>query len=261
MDKRLLMIGKYHVRIFWSGRGDSPERLGYKTFLFLTALAGVHPDLAGCRAADARGRPRTGDAGSSESAWSCTEALLRATVLWKSGQEQRTSYTPRFVVERDGARVALLSMSVGIEPLDIGPVFAPNRLDLQVSAAALDPKTGPAALENMLRVAVAVFQPEWGHAGTESQPAEPISLFSDGAPGVGWMTYLSAAYPPLPTAFPSPSAAFPVASFGTLIVAHPGLFDPRDPAHSAAVNAIRDVLGEAEVLLPFAAVARKGVSA
>jgi hypothetical protein len=235
----------HHVRMFWSGRADSVDRLGYHTYLLLTAFAGVQPLLAGFRRADRKGRT---SAAPLDSQMACTEALEEARVVWRSGSEERTSYTPSFILRRDGALVARLSLTLGIEPLDLGPIFAPNKVDLEVRG--LDPRTGRALLEDALRAAVAVFRPDWGHAGAAAHPPAPIALFSDGAPTVGWMTYLSRAYPRLPATLPSPAVASAVADFGTVVVAHPKLFDPADPAHVAAVDATARALRDARVLVP-----------
>lgn len=55
-----------------------------------------------------------------------------------------------------------------------------------------------------------------GYAGTEAVPQAPLPIFSDGAPVVGWMTYLRAAYPAIPQALPAPAVGYLVGSLGTL---------------------------------------------
>jgi hypothetical protein len=112
-----------------------------------------------------------------------------------------------------------------------------------------DERASRAVLEGVLRIAVKVFRPDWAFAGTDEVPLAPQALFSEGEPCVGWMTYLRAAFPEVPRTLPQPSVVYPLDGLGTLIVAHPELFDDRDPGHRAAMARVREVLVQAKVLV------------
>ena len=97
-------------------------------------------------------------------------------------------------------------LTCGIERLNLGPIYTPNRLDVLVRRDAGEELTSAAALEAVLRAAIDAFRPDWGFAGVEGVPAVPLPVFSDGTPAVGWMTFLSWKYPPVPAA-PPPKAS------------------------------------------------------
>jgi hypothetical protein len=238
------MANHYRVQLYWSGRDDAPGDLARQIAAFLRALGSAHKDLAGWLVKGERG-PVPAD---SEAA--CLAALSRHRVAWATGETQRTSYQPRFFLERAASSPAEISVTCGIPRLDLGPIFTPNRLEMLVRADAGKERVSRAALEVALRAAVAAFRPDWGFAGTDETPTPPLPVFSDGTPVVGWMLYLSAAYPPLPAALPKPAVVYSMLPHGALIVAHPELFDAQDPAHREAVARVDEALRAAEVLVP-----------
>jgi hypothetical protein len=239
------MATGYRVQVYWSGRAEPPARLAQQIFVFLTALPSVHEGLTGWHFEEVS----TGKMVPVDSPSACQRALEDAAVEWTMGGRKSTSYAPRLFVGRADAPAVEIQVTCGIEPLPIGPVFVPNRLSLVVRELGGEERVSAAVVENVLRAAIAMFRPDFGHAGSESmpQPAEPI--FSDGTPVVGWLTYLSSAYPSLPSALPAPAALSRVAGLGTLVVARPELFVDGDEEHLAPVEAVRAALEAAGVLV------------
>jgi hypothetical protein len=72
--------------------------------------------------------------------------------------------------------------------------------------------------------------------------------FANGTPVVGWLTFLSRDYPPLPAVLPEPAVARS-ADKGTILSAHPTRPDEQ------AIERLRAALDEAKVLV--AAIALK----
>jgi hypothetical protein len=240
------MANQYRVQLYWPGRDDAPGELAGQIAAFLSALGSVHKDLAGWHfAGDGAGAPVPVD-----SPAACLAALERHRIAWTTGKVRRIAYGPRFFLEREVASPAAITVTCGIPRLDLGPIFTPNRLEMLVRADAGEARASRPVLEAALRAAVAAFRPDFGFAGTEGTPAPPLPVFSDGTPVVGWMTYLSAAYPPLPAALPKPAVVVPMLPHGALIVAHPELFQERDPAHREAIARVDEALRAAEVLVP-----------
>jgi hypothetical protein len=172
------------------------------------------------------------------------EVLAARTIRWRTGDVARVSYAARL---ESAEALATLEVTSGIEPLGVDRAFTPNRAELVV-----DPRKavlGTSHYTGMLGALVAAFTPLFGFAGGMRLPARPTAIFSDGAPPVGWLTFLSRAYPSLPPELPHPAKAFAL-HHGLLVMAHPEVFDEQSPAHTAAVAAVASVLGAAGVLLP-----------
>ncbi len=235
----------FRIHAAWSPRSDSLDRVAQQCVLLMTALGSVHPALAGWQAERAKGgRVPVGDLQAS------LRTLEESAVKWTLGTETRTAHRPRFFTPPGGPVTAELTISSGATPLPLARLFAPNRLDLVIGGAVGDASTGPATIENALRAAVAVFRPDHGHAGTPTFPSPSASLFSDGRPAVGWMTYLSRAYPAVPPVLPRPATAEAVAHLGTLLIAHAELATDDDALQRAAVERLRATLDAAGVLVP-----------
>jgi hypothetical protein len=246
------MANHYRVQLYWSGRDDAPSDISRQIAAFLGTLGSAMPAFAGFRFTGERAAPAL----PADSPAACLAALEAHRIAWATGKERRIGYRPRFFLEREAASPAAITITCGIPRLDLGPIFTPNRLEMLVRADAGDERAGRPALEAALRAAVAAFQPDWGFAGTDGTPSPPLPVFSDGAPVVGWMTYLSASYPPLPAALPKPAVVYPLLPHGALIVAHPDLFQERDPAHRDAMARVEEALRAAEVLVPAHALRR-----
>lgn len=239
------MSSHYRVQIYWPGRTDTVRMMAAQIATFLKDIAPLHPGLARFGYENAQGKltPVTSDD-------DCAAAIEQRTVRWKTGDVLRTSYEPRFFVDRKAGAPVSLTITCGIEPMGLDPMFVPNRLELLMRADLGDERASRPVLEALMRSAIGVFRPDFGFVGTESIPGAPVAAFSNGTPVVGWMTYLRAAFPPVPRTFPAPTVAYPVKDLGTLIVAHPELFHEADPAQRAAMERVREVLKAAEVLVP-----------
>lgn len=236
----------HRIQLFWPGRTDGVPLMGRQIARFLADAAALHPKLGGFLFAP-QGVAAPLPASSPEA---CEEALRRSADTWFTGEIERVSYAPRFFLERSFAPPLEVTVTCGIEPLNLGPIFTPNRLDLRVSADLGDERCTRPVLEGLLRAAVLAFRPDFAFAGSESIPQAPLAIFSDGAPAVGWMTYLRHGFPEIPRSLPHPAVAYPLAPLGTLLVAHPEPFDERSPTHRAAVERVREVLVASKVLVP-----------
>jgi hypothetical protein len=251
--------------------------MAQQIFVLLTALSAVHEALSGW-CFEEKG---TGKSVPLDSPLRCQEALAQGAVEWRLGREKRTAYQVHGYIGKPTSPDVEVRVTCGVEPLPLAGVFAPNRLEVLVAAReggggaggspALvvggngspsdnRPLASRAVLENVLRAAVAMFRPDFGHVGTEAfpRPAQPLS--SDGAPVVGWMTYLSAAYPSLPQPPPAPAKVLEVAGLGTLLVAAPELFVDGNDKHLAAVRAVQEALQAAEALVPVHRLARSAAA-
>lgn len=240
MDKR------YRVYLAWRGREDDLRDMSRQTAGFLAALGALHPRLKGFKFVDKPSGKETAASGND----GCQRALEAYRVDWATGETQRVAYQPRFFVERKAAPPVEIHLTCGIERLNLGPIYTPNRLDLLIRRDVPDELASPAVLEGIVRAGVEAFKPDWGFAGVEGIPEPPLAVFSDGAPSVGWMTFLSWRYPAIPAALPTPAVTHVLARRGTLIVAHPDLFDEHDPAHREAVEKVRQALDAAGVRVP-----------
>ncbi|MEP7120509.1 MAG: Imm52 family immunity protein [Byssovorax sp.] len=239
------MSRHYRVQIYWPGRTDTVRTMAGQVAAFLAELATIHPGFA--RFVYEDGQRKLVPVKSEDD---CAAALAQRTVRWKTGEVLQTSYQPRFFVDRKAGAPVEVAVTCGIEPTALDGVFVPNRLELLVRADIGDERASRPVLEAAIRSAVSVFRPDFGFVGTESVPSAPIAVFSDGTPVVGWMTYLRAAFPPIPRTLPTPAVAYPVKDLGTLIIAHPELFHELDPAQRASMERVREALKAAEVLVP-----------
>jgi len=239
------MSDHHRIQLYWPGRTDTVSVMARQVAAFLAEIARVHPGLAGFLC----------DATPASSAAACEEALVRHAVLWRTGATERTSYQARFHVERRIGSPVAFTLTCGIEPLGLGAIFTPNRLEFLVRTDVGDERASRPVLEAVLRSAVTVFEPDWAFAGSAQVPLAPRAVFSDGTPVIGWMTYLRAAFPPVPRTLPAPAVAYPVGTLGTLVVAHPELFDDDDEAQLAAMARVHATLKAAGVLVPPSALA------
>lgn len=239
------MSEPYVVRVYWFRRDDGVSGTAAALHGWLAALAEIDAALGGWRHRDeARGidHPLV-------SRTACEEALERSAVKWRSGDREHTSYQAFFSLA--GGDGASISLTCGLRPMAL-EVFAPNRLELTLASREW---TEPVVVQAVLRKAVEAFRPDFGWAGTRKVPAPPLPVLSPGVPPVGWMTYLSAAYPVLPP-FVSPVVVGAVGGQGAIIVAVPTRFRPKLAEHAEAVARVRAALESGGVLLPARALPR-----
>jgi hypothetical protein len=243
------MADHHRIQLYWPPRADPRSELARQVAAFLAQIAPIHPDLSRFLYDDAR----SGEPTPAASPADCDAALEQGKVIWRSGARENTSYERRFYVDRKNGSPVAFTITCGIEPLGLDPIWTPNRLDFLVRADVGDERASRPVLEAVLRAAVGVFRPDWAFAGTDRVPTAPLALFSDGTPVVGWMTYLRAGFPEVPPTLPQPAVVYPITvdgALGTLIVAHPELFHDRDPAQRAAIDRVSDALRAAGVLVP-----------
>jgi hypothetical protein len=242
-------MDQHRTLLTWPGRTDALAAMAGQLFDLLGRIAPLHPRLAKWLFDEAR-VPAPAD-----SLDACARALALGTVHWKTGDVARTSYEQRFYVERSRGAPVELTLTCGIEPLGLDPMWVPNRLELLVRCDAGELATR-AVLEGLLRAAVAAFDPDWAFAGSEAVPITPLPFFTDGTPAVGWMTYLRRGFPEVPRTLPQPAVVYPVDGRGTLVVAHPEPFHERDPEQRAALDRVQEALAAAGVLVPPGAIRR-----
>jgi immunity protein 52 of polymorphic toxin system len=234
------MLRRHRIHLCWGPRRE--PALAACLHAYLGALGQLDPSLAGWRAEDdGADHPLATES-------DCAAAVARGAVEWQLGASKRTAHQLHAFVGRPSAPTATLVLVGGIEPLEMGDVFTPNRLDLRFPDTADTP-----LVQHALATAADVFAAAFGHAGSERTPEPPLPLYSRGVPAVGWMTYLSRAYPQLPPLLPAPAVAYATAG-GSLVVAHPKPFRAHVSEHRRAVADVEAALRRAGVLVPFAAV-------
>jgi hypothetical protein len=240
----------HRIQIYWPQEKASLRELAARLASFLDGLSPIHPGFD---------RFLFHDTGSSKpvgSTESCEEALSRGTVRWKTGIVTRTSYEQRFFVDRRVGSPAAFTVTCGIEPLGLDPIWVPNKLEFLVRDLPGDERASRASLEAVMRQAIRVFDPDWGFAGTDRVPTKPLPLCTDGRPIVGWITYLRSGYPEVPRTLPKPAVPYPVEGGGTLIVATPEPLREGDRSQREAMDRVREVLESAGVLVPPAEIER-----
>jgi hypothetical protein len=232
----------HRAMVFWPPRRATLEEQGawlWKTVAALQQCGGVFAEWSAIA-------PRTGTQTPVRGERDAVEVLRARTIHWQTGEARHTSYRARLTTTQLGG-FATLDVTTGIEPMDLDRVFTPNRAEVTVEARGAN--IAPGTLQYMMTALVNGWRPLFGFAGTLQDPPAPEAIFSDGRPPVGWLTYLSRAYPPLPQVYPRPTTAYAMPE-GTLVAAHPDLYDPADPAHAAAVERVRALLEHARVLVP-----------
>ena len=245
------MTSRFRIHACWPARTDPTSRSEQQLLALLQTLGWLDPGLGPLSFEDAA----SGEILAVDSAARCAEALAQAEIEWQAGGDVQTCHALSLFLGPAHAPAAELTLTCGIRPIGIGPLFAPNRIELLLREGAGDDRATRPFFEDALRSIAALFRPSFGFVGRGQAPAPPEALFDEGAPAVGWMTYLSSEYGEIPS-LPRPAAARPVAHLGTLVVAHPGPFDDRDPEHLAAIAAVRSALGAAGVLVPGPALSR-----
>lgn len=221
------------IRAYDHGRNDGFAAISQRFLRLCQGLATVSPHLARFM----------GDAGGVQIPVETSEdadAIVGASArMWKLGQEELAAFGPS---ARSGisCRVALVA---GIPPIDL-PAWVPNQTVVKIDGPAevelrSDPKLVVACLEQVLLAA----DPAWAVVASDGAPDAPVPPFDDGAPAVGWFTFLDAKYPPGPVALPEGATRRSIAG-GTLYVAHGARPD------AAAIARLGSSLASASVLVP-----------
>ncbi len=239
----------YRVQLYWLSREDSLAWMSQQLYMLLTGWRSIDEDFASWSFFDKK-KQKPVEVVSKKT---CQRLLEQTAVSYCVGDKQCTAYQPKLILTpRDDDRaepLAKLQLSCGIQPMQL-PVYTPNRLSFRAHRDLGEHGIGPLMLRRVLQIAATTYRADWGYAGIDSFPQPPVALFSDGTPCVGWMTYLSTAYPSLPGILPAEAQLFPVSSDGHIILAYPNLFDDGDARHLKAVAQVNESLREAKVLVP-----------
>ena len=246
------MLQRYVAKLYWEGRDEALDRLVHQTHMLLTSMRGINAGFAGWQRCDRRGENVAPVAGKPD----VEQAIVDNEVSWRTGSTERTAYQPRFFIGEEARPTAEVKVTCGIELLEgLRGVFVPNRCEFDIHVGAAEDGLSPKIVEKLLRAAVNCFRPDFGYAGSHDHPLPPVPLMSEGKPPVGWMTYLSARFPPLPTKFEKPSVIHAIGSHGHLIVAHPKLFDDADSEQAEAIAKVKAALEEVDALIGAAVLA------
>ncbi len=218
------------IRSFDHGRDDSFRAVSTRLHKVVTSLGAFAPELAEWRGA-------MGDDLVPLASMADAEGVVAASARgWRMGEKELVAYGPWAVANHRGLRVAKLSLVGGIEPIDL-QAWIPNRVELELSGAAeFGLRSDPKLLFALVQAIVSIWQPVWAVVASDGVPRSPVAPFADGSPSVGWVTYLSKAFPPLPP-LPSPSTAHDLGT-GVLIVAHSS--EPKAEAIAKLEAALRD---------------------
>lgn len=189
----------------------------------------------------------------------CEQALGLGRVRWQLGPHARTSYQAHASAAGALGPAAELVLTVGIGKLGVGPVFAPERLVLTLAESFELAREVP-VLVALMRAVVEAFTPDFAFAGVDDRPVSPLSLASAGVPPVGWLTYLSLAYPALP-ALTSPVVVTPVGALGAIVAASPSKLSAGSAEQRRAIAGVEAALVQAKVLIDAPSMlARRGAA-
>lgn len=202
------MPSHYRIQLYWAGRREGVDGYGDRLHRFTAALAEIHPALRDWRVSIGEERGRAA------SAAECTAALAKTAEVWELGEDKQTAYELRLYVGHEGAPTAEIIITCGVEQLALGELFAPNKLALWIRRDAPGDLAITSVMHAVLAAAATCFEADFGYVGSATYPAPAVSLYSAGVPPVGWMTYLSTAYPAIPAKLPTPAVGYPVATRG-----------------------------------------------
>lgn len=229
------------IRAYDHGRIESFRPISSRFFKLLSTLGAVVPELAQWEGAVGDERLPVA---SERDADTVVAAAARG---WKVGERELVAYGPWATAAHRGIHTAKLSMVAGNEPLNLA-AWVPNQVVIElVGAAEFALRSEPQKLFALVQSIVGIAQPAWLVVASNGIPRAPVPPFADGRPTVGWVTYLSAAYPPTPRTLPSPSTAHDLGT-GVMLVAHSS--EPKEDP----IERLAGALSEARVLVPAIAV-------
>jgi len=228
-----------HLRAYDHGRAEPFRAISARLWKLCGALRAIDPALGPWRG-------KIGDAPAAiDSERACDSLVASSARMWRSGERELVAYGPVASATYEGRAAARLSLVAGVAALDL-PVWIPNQLELELTGSlAASLVAHRPRLEAAFRALVASCTPAWAVVAVDGSPSPPVPPFSDGAPSVGWLTYLASSYPPLPRGLASPAVVHDL-GIGTAIVAHPSKPD------AAAIAKVARALAEANVLVPAA---------
>ncbi|MFO0546858.1 MAG: hypothetical protein U0271_00655 [Polyangiaceae bacterium] len=167
---------------------------------------------------------------------------------WNQGGKQSTVWGPSIWAEDDGGLLATANLVTGLESTGNG-AWVPNQLEVEIQEGLAEEVAADRAIVHLFfRAVIAAFEPAWGHVAVDSYPNAPVAPFHDGAPVIGWITFLNSLYPE-PPALPQPAVRYPLDG-GTIFVSNP------KGSASDSIAALRAALARGSVLLPARALSR-----
>ncbi len=229
------------VRAYDHGRAETIVEMATRMWRLLTGLGAAHAKLSSWHA-----RARDGALLPLEGARDCREAIEQRAYTWTSGKKEQVAYGP-IVVAGAGAPYAEIAVVCGVEP---SAVWTPNQVQIILHESLKIDRSDPGPYLAILQALALAYEPAWGHVAVGALPPAPMPPFTNGAPVVGWITFMSRAYPLAPPVHP-PAVAYPVEK-GTMFVAHPKGADPE------SIEGLRRALAEANMLLPAMEVRSRG---
>jgi hypothetical protein len=229
------------IRAYDHGRTESFRPISTRFFKVVTALGAASPELAEWQGAIGDDRMAIASERDADT------VVAAAARMWKMGERELVAYGPWATAAHRGIPTAKLSMVAGNEPLDLA-AWVPNQLEIELfGTSELALRAEPKKLFALVQSIVAIAQPAWLVVAHDGVPRAPAPPFADGRPAVGWVTYLSSVYPPIPRTLPSPATAHDLGT-GTMLVAHSS--EPKQEP----IEKLAGALTEAKVLVPARAV-------
>ena len=224
------------LRAYDHGRQESFRAIVARFAKLLSSIRALCPEIEGWRGL-------LGEAPFPIEGEPDAEAVVATSArMWRSGNEELVAYGPSAVGLHLGLEVVNVSLVAGVGASTL-PVWVPNQSNIEIRPPlSTELMKNRERLQALLMGLVSACQPAWAVVEVDGHPTPPVPPFADGAPSVGWMTFLDRAYGAVPRALPEPSVAVDT-GLGTLIVAHSSRPD-RD-----AISRVQLALGDA-VLRP-----------
>lgn len=221
------------IRAYDHGRTEGFGAISGRFYRVCQGLAGVSKHLADWM----------GDGGGVEipvaSQGDADAVVAAAARMWMMGGEELAAYGPSAKSGGSG-RVAMVG---GIPEIDL-PAWVPNQVIVTIDGPAeVELRTDPKLIVACLEKVVLAADPAWAVVASDDFPIAPVPPFADGAPTVGWFTYLSSKFPSLPVALPDGASRRDLGQ-GILVVAHASRADrPAIERLDAALRGAKVLLG------------------
>lgn len=249
---------KTRVLLAWPPRAHSPESL---VDALSTSIALLEPLGFQWWFRDERtGKEMPMSAGGNR----CASVLERSQTPRHRAGATGAGFSMRFAAKKGGRpratiRVALRGASdsraageSSVPSASMPSTWAPNEIELVHFGR---PRVSSGALRACFRGLVETWGPLWAFCATDTYPGPGRQ---DGAPRIGWLTFLSRVYGVLPHELD----ASVVEDLGSIIDAQcSGRFDPGVPEHLMAVERIVTDLELAGLIQPYAELRDRGLAA
>ncbi len=242
------MTEVFYAGAYWGPRKEPPEACARRAQRFFLALARCDASLAHWyQAAGSRQRSLTKPLAPDPQVETLRKVFQRGVNRWDSDHG---------VMEQLGFALDATNGEPQRDHLTLNILCGADAPAVSNVCVVDLPRLGPPAervltapvLTEVLRGMALAWEPDW--AGAISPRHRDLSQkHLQGAPYVGWVTYLAAhrgAVPPLP----APVRVEPVEDKGTLILLTPERFASSNPEHLGLAEQVREHLGRAGLLGP-----------